>query len=49
MVIVVARLLFIDLASVETIWRILLFLVCGAVFLYTAYQMQPARRTSRSG
>jgi hypothetical protein len=49
MVIVVARLLFVDLASVETIWRILLFLVCGAVFLYTAYQMQPARRTSRSG
>jgi hypothetical protein len=48
MVIVVARLLFVDLASVETIWRILLFLVCGAVFLYTAYQMQPARGASRA-
>lgn len=43
MIIVVARLLFVDLASVETIWRILLFLVCGAVFLYTAYQMQSGR------
>jgi hypothetical protein len=49
MVIVVGRLLLIDLASVETIWRVLLFLVCGVVFLYTAYQMQPRRGTSRSG
>jgi hypothetical protein len=40
---VVARLLFVDLASVETIWRVLLFLVCGAVFLYTGYKLQPAR------
>jgi hypothetical protein len=41
--IVVARLLFVDLASVETIWRVLLFLVCGAVFLYAGYKLQPAR------
>ena len=44
MLIVVGRLLLIDLATVETIWRVLLFLVCGAVFLYTAYQMQSSRR-----
>ena len=43
MVIVVGRLLFVDLSSVETIWRVLLFLVCGAVFLYTGYRMQPGR------
>jgi hypothetical protein len=47
MLIVVGRLLLIDLASVEPIWRVLLFLVCGAVFLITAYQMQPARRPDR--
>jgi uncharacterized membrane protein len=39
MLIVVARLLLVDLSSVETIWRVLLFLVCGAVFLYTGYRM----------
>ncbi len=44
MVIVVGRLLLIDLASVETIWRVLLFLLCGVVFLYTAYQMQGVAR-----
>lgn len=43
MLIVVARLLFVDLSSVETIWRVLLFLVIGAVFLYTGYRMQPRR------
>jgi hypothetical protein len=43
MLIVAARLLLVDLSSVETIWRVLLFLVCGAVFLYTGYQMQPGR------
>jgi hypothetical protein len=41
MLVVVARLLLVDLSSVETIWRVLLFLVCGAVFLYTGYRMQP--------
>ena len=44
MVIVVGRLLFVDLASVETIWRVVLFLVCGAVFLYTGYRMQAGER-----
>jgi hypothetical protein len=43
MVIVVARLLLVDMASVETIWRVLLFLVCGAVFLYAGYRLQPPR------
>jgi hypothetical protein len=43
MIIVVGRLLFVDLSTVETIWRVLLFLVCGAVFLYTGYRMQPPR------
>lgn len=42
MLIVVGRLLLVDLARVETIWRVLLFLVCGAVFLYTGYRMQRA-------
>ena len=40
MLLVVVRLLFVDLSSVEAIWRVLLFLVCGAVFLYTGYRMQ---------
>jgi len=43
MVLVVGRLLLVDLATVETIWRVLLFLVCGMVFLYTGYRLQPAR------
>jgi hypothetical protein len=40
LVIVVARLLFIDLAGVETIWRVLLFLGCGALFLFTSHRLQ---------
>lgn len=47
MLIVVARLLLVDLSSVEAIWRVLLFLVCGALFLYTGYKMQP-RSTAES-
>ena len=43
MVIVVARLLLVDMASVETIWRVLLFLACGAVFLFAGYRLQPSR------
>jgi uncharacterized membrane protein len=43
MVIVVVRLLLVDLSTVDTIWRVLLFLVCGALFLYTGYRMQPRR------
>ena len=44
MLIVVGRLLLVDLSSVEAIWRVLLFLVIGAVFLYTGYRMQPRRK-----
>ncbi len=49
MLIVVARLLLVDLSTVETIWRVLLFLVCGALFLYTGYRMQlrPAGETDK--
>jgi hypothetical protein len=43
MVLVVGRLLLVDLATVETIWRVLLFLVCGVLFLYTGYRLQPAQ------
>ena len=43
MLIVVGRLLLVDLSSVEAIWRVLLFLVIGAVFLYTGYRMQPRK------
>jgi len=43
--IVVARLLFVDMASVETVWRVLLFLLCGGLFLYTGYRLQLARNT----
>ena len=40
MIIVALRLIFVDLASVATIWRVLLFLVCGGLFLLTAYRLQ---------
>ena len=42
-ILVVGRVLFVDLSSVETAWRVLLFLLVGAVFLFTAYRMQPGR------
>lgn len=40
MVVVVGRLLIIDLSAVETIWRVLLFLVIGSMFVYTSYRLQ---------
>ena len=43
MLIVVARILLVDMASVDTIWRVLLFLVCGGIFLYAGYRLQPTR------
>jgi uncharacterized membrane protein len=46
-VIVVARLLLVDMASVETIWRVLLFFVIGAVFLYAGYRLQPATEAGK--
>ena len=47
MVIVVARLLLVDMASVETIWRVLLFLVIGGVFLYAGYRLQHSQAAER--
>lgn len=43
MLIVVGRLLLVDLSRVEPIWRVLLFIVVGALFLYTGYRMRPQR------
>lgn len=40
MLLVVGRLFVVDLAGVETIWRVLLFLACGLLFLYTSYWLQ---------
>ena len=40
MIAVVCRLLIVDLSSVETIWRVLLFLLCGLMFVYTSYRLQ---------
>jgi uncharacterized membrane protein len=38
--IVVFRLFMIDLAGVETIWRVLLFMGCGALFLFASHRLQ---------
>lgn len=43
LIIVVARLLLVDLARVETIWRVLLFLGCGGLFLLTSHRLQSAQ------
>lgn len=48
LLVVVVRLLLIDLEQVETIWRVLLFLGCGALFLFTSHRLQ-APRDVRSG
>ena len=40
MAIGVVRLFVVDLAEVETIWRVLLFLLIGGVFLFTANRMK---------
>jgi uncharacterized membrane protein len=40
LVIVFARLFMVDLARVETIWRVILFLGCGALFLFTSHRLQ---------
>ena len=40
LVLVVARLFMVDLAGVETIWRVLLFMGCGALFLFTSHRLQ---------
>jgi len=49
LVVVVARLLMVDMAGVETIWRVLLFLGVGGLFLFASHRMQktnPAARAS---
>ena len=43
MLIVVARLFVVDMASVEAVWRVVLFLAIGAVFLFAGYKLQPTR------
>ncbi|HVF40695.1 MAG TPA: hypothetical protein VM939_12415, partial [Gemmatimonadaceae bacterium] len=43
MLLVVFRLFVIDLADVETIWRVVLFMLCGLLFLYTSYRLQPEK------
>jgi uncharacterized membrane protein len=43
LVIVVARLLMVDLAGVATIWKVLLFFGCGALFLFTSHVLQTPR------
>ncbi len=40
LILVVGRLLVVDLAGVETIWRVVLFLGIGALFLFTSYRLQ---------
>ena len=42
LVVVIGRLLIIDMSGVETIWRVLLFLGVGALFLFTSHRMQRA-------
>jgi uncharacterized membrane protein len=45
LVVVVARLLMVDLAGVATIWKVLLFLGCGALFLFTSHVLQTPRES----
>jgi uncharacterized membrane protein len=40
LLLVVAKLFLIDLAELETIWRVLLFMGFGAVFLVLSYYFQ---------
>jgi uncharacterized membrane protein len=40
LIVVLIRLFMIDLARVETIWRVILFLGCGALFLFTSHRLQ---------
>jgi uncharacterized membrane protein len=49
MVIVVGRLIIVDMSSVETIWRVLLFLACGFAFVGASYRMQPGRAIPSGG
>jgi uncharacterized membrane protein len=49
LVVVVARLFMFDLARVETIWRVLLFLGCGALFLFTSHRLQDRPDSAEPG
>ena len=49
MVIVVGRLIIVDMSSVETIWRVLLFLACGVGFVGMSYRLQPGRAIPSAG
>jgi hypothetical protein len=49
LVVVVARLFMFDLARVETIWRVLLFLGCGALFLFTSHRLQDQPDSAEPG
>jgi uncharacterized membrane protein len=48
LILVVARLLMVDLARVETIWRVLLFLGCGALFLFTSHRLQTPKESQET-
>ncbi|HEX6574803.1 MAG TPA: DUF2339 domain-containing protein [Gemmatimonadaceae bacterium] len=48
LVVVVARLFMFDLARVETIWRVMLFLGCGALFLFTSHRLNERSDSSRT-
>lgn len=45
---VVLRLFFVDMNGVDTIWRVLLFLGIGALFLFTSRQLQSGRKQATS-
>ncbi len=45
LVVVVARLLMVDLAGVATIWKVLLFLGCGVLFLFTSHLLRTPRES----
>lgn len=44
LVLVMFRLFFVDMAGVDTIWRVFLFLGVGALFLFTSRQLQVAKQ-----
>jgi uncharacterized membrane protein len=48
LILVTFRLFFVDMQGVDTIWRVLLFLGVGALFLFTSRQLQAGRKTAVS-
>lgn len=49
LILVVAKLFLVDLARLEAIWRILLFLGIGGGFLFLSYALQSWRRSATGG